>query len=90
MSVRVRPDGDTAVIEVEDGGVGIAPENQGRIFERFERASDGHKRASLGLGLYIVRSMVEAHGGTLQLVSQPGEGTTVTVRLPLADPLATA
>ena len=80
--VRVRPEGDWAVLEVQDGGAGIAPEDQVRIFERFERASRGHKRASLGLGLYIVRSMVEAHGGSVQVRSQPGQGSTFTVMIP--------
>jgi signal transduction histidine kinase len=80
--VRVRPEGEWVVLEVQDGGAGIAPEDQVRIFERFERASRGHKRASLGLGLYIVRSMVEAHGGSVQVRSQPGQGSTFTVMIP--------
>ena len=84
--VRVRPEGEWAVLEVQDGGAGIAPEDQVRIFERFERASDGHKRASLGLGLYIVRSMVEAHGGSVQVRSQPGQGSTFTVMIPWEPP----
>jgi signal transduction histidine kinase len=82
VAVRVRPEGEWAVLEVQDGGAGIAPEDQARIFDRFERASDGHKRASLGLGLYIVRSMVEAHGGSIQVRSQPGQGSTFTVMVP--------
>jgi signal transduction histidine kinase len=86
--VRVRGDGRWAVIEVEDAGAGIAPEDQLRIFERFERASSGHKRASLGLGLYIVRSLVEAHGGSVGLRSQPGRGSTFTVRIPWEPPPA--
>jgi signal transduction histidine kinase len=84
--VRVRPEGNWAVVEVQDGGAGIAPEDQARIFERFERASEGHKRASLGLGLYIVRSMVEAHGGSVQVRSQPGQGSTFTVMIPWEQP----
>lgn len=82
VSVRVRSEGEWAVVEVQDAGAGIAPEDQARIFERFQRASKGHKRASLGLGLYIVRSMVEAHGGSVQVRSQPGHGSTFTVRIP--------
>lgn len=84
VAVRVRTEGDLAIAEVEDGGAGIAPEDQARIFQRFERASNGHKRASLGLGLYIVRSLVEAHGGTVQVRSEPGQGSTFTVAIPLA------
>lgn len=82
VAVRVRPEGDWAVVEVQDDGAGIAPEDQARIFERFERASEGHKRASLGLGLYIVRSMVEAHGGSVEVRSEAGKGATFTVRIP--------
>lgn len=74
------------MLEVQDAGAGIAPEDQARIFERFERASTGHKRASLGLGLYIVRSLVEAHGGSVHLHSQPGQGSTFTVIIPWQDP----
>jgi signal transduction histidine kinase len=80
--VRVRGEDELAVVEVQDGGAGIAPEDQERIFGRFERASRGHKRASLGLGLYIVRSLVEAHGGSVRLRSEPGRGTTFTVMIP--------
>ncbi|HJT78894.1 MAG TPA: HAMP domain-containing sensor histidine kinase [Gemmataceae bacterium] len=82
VAVRVRGEDGVAVVEVEDRGVGIAPEDQARIFHRFERASEGHRRDSLGLGLYIVRALVEAHGGSISLRSQPGRGTTFTVKLP--------
>jgi signal transduction histidine kinase len=82
VAVRVRAKGDTAVLEVEDHGVGIAPEHQERIFERFERASEGHKKESLGLGLYIVRSIVDAHGGSVRVRSEPRRGATFTVTLP--------
>ncbi len=80
--VRVRDEQEWAVIEVEDAGTGIAAEDQERIFQRFERASAGHKRASLGLGLYIVRSLVEAHGGSIALRSQAGRGSTFSVMIP--------
>ena len=80
--VRVRSEGDVAFVEVEDKGVGIAWEDQERIFGQFERASRGHKKASLGLGLYIVRSHVQAHGGSIRLKSEPGRGTTFTVSIP--------
>jgi len=80
--VCVRGERDRAVIEVEDAGPGIAPEDHERIFRAFERASADHKRASLGLGLYIVRSMVEAHGGTIRLHSQSGRGSTFSVMIP--------
>jgi signal transduction histidine kinase len=82
VAVRVRETGESAVVEVEDKGTGVAPADQGRIFARFERASDGHKKESLGLGLYIVRSIVEAHGGTVTVHSEIGRGATFTVTLP--------
>jgi signal transduction histidine kinase len=82
VTVRVHSDADHAILEVEDQGPGIAPEDQERIFNRFERASERHRQESLGLGLYIVRSLVEAHGGTVRVRSQPGQGTTFTVKLP--------
>ena len=82
VSVRLRAEADSAVIEVEDSGPGIPAEDRARIFDRFERASTGHKRASLGLGLYIVRTMVEKHGGSVGVVSEPGRGSTFIVRIP--------
>jgi signal transduction histidine kinase len=82
IRVRVRGESDRAVVEVEDQGAGIAPEDQERVFGRFERASNGHRQASLGLGLYIVRSMVAAHGGTIELRSEPGRGSTFIVTIP--------
>jgi signal transduction histidine kinase len=80
--LRVRGTPDLAVLEVEDHGMGIGPEDQKRIFERFERAAPGHRRESLGLGLHIVRALVEAHSGTVSLVSAVGVGSTFTVSLP--------
>lgn len=82
VTVRVRGVGDNAVLEVADRGPGVALEDQERIFQRFERASGQHAQHSLGLGLYIVRSWVEAHGGSVTLVSQPDAGAVFTVTLP--------
>lgn len=73
---------NTVVLQVADQGIGIAPADQQRVFERFERATKGHLRRSLGLGLYIVRSVVEAHGGSIRLHSEVGKGSTFTVELP--------
>ena len=64
-----------------DHGMGIAPENQLRIFERYERAAS-HNFGGLGLGLYIVRQIVEAHGGRIQVYSRLGEGSSFIVELP--------
>lgn len=82
VTVRVRAEDDRAVLEVEDRGIGIAPQDQERIFDRFQRASEGHKKESLGLGLYITRALVEAHGGTIAVRSELGQGTTFLVTLP--------
>jgi signal transduction histidine kinase len=83
VHVRVAAEDGTAVIAVSDGGVGIAPQDQERIFEQFERADDARQARGLGLGLYIARQIVQAHGGRIELRSAPGQGSTFTVRLPL-------
>nr|WP_255217392.1 ATP-binding protein [Myxococcus sp. AM010] len=72
-----------ARLVVRDQGVGIAPEAQRRIFERFEREPAGGQHAGFGLGLYIVRQLVEAHGGTIRVESTPSEGAAFIVELPL-------
>jgi signal transduction histidine kinase len=83
--IRLRHLRRWAEIEIEDHGPGIGPDIQARLFSRFERGS-GSGRRGLGLGLYISREIVTAHGGTIEVDSQPGDGTTFTVRLPLAAP----
>jgi signal transduction histidine kinase len=70
------------VFTVEDQGVGIPKDQQWRVFERFETRSQGSGHRGAGLGLSIVKSLVELHGGTVSLESEPGRGTSVTVRLP--------
>ncbi len=71
-------------IDVEDTGEGIAPEHLGRVFERFYRVDPARSRAEggAGLGLSIVRAVATRHGGSVELRSTPGAGTTVSVRLP--------
>jgi signal transduction histidine kinase len=78
------PDGDWAVIAVADQGVGISPSDMPYIFEQFRRSEHvvGHISGT-GIGLAIVRQVVEQHGGTVAAESQPGSGSTFTVRLPL-------
>lgn len=83
VSVRVRGEGEEGVIEVEDSGRGVPPADQERIFGRFERAAGDHRRESLGLGLYIVKTYAEAHAGSAGVRSDPGRGSVFTVRLPL-------
>ncbi len=89
LSMRVEPDADgtkdRAVLEVKDTGMGIPPEDQQALFTRFFRASNATSAnvPGTGLGLVIVRNIVENHGGTVQLESTPGRGTTVRMELPL-------
>ena len=80
IAVSVGP--GSATIEVRDQGIGIAPEDLERIFGRFERAVPSRNYGGLGLGLYISRQLAEAHGGSIEVQSRPGEGATFTVRLP--------
>lgn len=75
-------DAGNVVFAIEDQGVGIPEEQLERVFERFESQSHGMKHRGAGLGLSIVKSLVELHGGSMQLDSEAGKGTTVTVRLP--------
>ena len=88
--LRVRPEGTFAVLEVSDQGIGIPLEHQARVFERFQRAVPAQNFGGLGLGLYVARQIVEAHGGTIQVVSGAGAGSTFTVRLPREPPAVTA
>lgn len=75
--------GDAGFLVVRDHGIGIDPADQRQIFERFERAVSSRNYGGLGLGLYIVKRIVEAHGGTITVDSKPGEGATFRVELPL-------
>jgi PAS domain S-box-containing protein len=94
-AVKFTPDGgeilisviaqdDTAVLIVSDSGVGICQEEQARLFTRFFRSRTATDRAiqGVGLGLTIVQSIIALHGGTIEVSSAPGEGTTVVVKLP--------
>jgi two-component system OmpR family sensor kinase len=72
---------------VRDTGPGIRLEDQKRIFERFSRGADGRRSEGAGLGLAIVRAIAVAHGGRVDVESQPGHGATFTVRIPVDQPL---
>jgi heavy metal sensor kinase len=82
LTTRVENDG--AVLTVADTGSGIAAEDLPHIFQRFYRADKSRARAEgrVGLGLAICKAIVEAHGGSIQVASQPGQGSTFVVRLP--------
>ncbi|HEX9378487.1 MAG TPA: HAMP domain-containing sensor histidine kinase [Gaiellaceae bacterium] len=84
VRVSVTPVNGVVRLEVVDTGIGIASEEQQRLFERFFRASTAseHQIPGTGLGLYITRAIVEAHGGSIAVRSGPGEGTSFCVELP--------
>jgi two-component system CheB/CheR fusion protein len=83
ITVRVKSDGEWAMLAVEDRGMGIAPKDHDRIFERFEQVSNKSASGGFGIGLYIVKEIVSGHGGTVRVHSAPGEGATFVVALPL-------
>jgi signal transduction histidine kinase len=84
--IRLEAGGDDAIatIRISDNGIGIAKEDLPRVFDRFDRIDEAGVRgeAALGLGLPLTRQFVEAHGGTIELVSKKGKGTTVTLTIP--------
>ncbi len=86
VDVTVAADADGSSITVADTGIGIAPEHQGRVFERFYRVDKSHSKASggTGLGLSIVKHAVQYHHGRIELESTPGTGTTIRVVFPKA------
>jgi len=90
VHLSLEAQGDSAVIMVQDSGVGIAAEEQGRIFERFYRVDKARSReqGGAGLGLAIAQWIVTQHGGSIAVESRPGQGATFRVELPLIAALA--
>lgn len=84
VSVSINEGSHSASVTVADTGIGIAPENRDRIFERFYRVDKSHSKASggTGLGLSIVKHAVQYHHGTIELASELGRGTTITLTFP--------
>jgi len=82
IEIGVEAEGSRARLVVRDQGVGIAPADQRRIFGRFERASSSRNFGGIGLGLWIVKQILDALGGTVRVDSQLGQGSTFTVDLP--------
>jgi signal transduction histidine kinase len=84
VDVSVTGDDRWGVVEVADTGMGIAPEDQPRVWDRLFRGDRSRTERGLGLGLSLVKAVVEAHGGEVELHSEPGAGATFVVRLPRA------
>lgn len=87
ISITVHRDGTFAEVRVRDTGIGISPEHRKKIFDRFYRVDKARSRelGGAGLGLSIVQWIVEIHGGTINVESEPGQGSTFIVRLPLLE-----
>jgi signal transduction histidine kinase len=85
VTVRLRPEGESVVFEIQDTGIGIAPSDLPRLFEKFYRARQREARAQhgSGLGLAIVRSIAEQHGGKVWVESELGKGSTFYLQIPL-------
>lgn len=82
IEVAVEKSGNHIILKVTDHGPGIAPEDQERIFQRFERAGQSQEYSGMGLGLFISRQIIEQHNGTLTVQSEPGKGSTFTAIFP--------
>ncbi|HNK30494.1 MAG TPA: HAMP domain-containing sensor histidine kinase, partial [Ferruginibacter sp.] len=69
---------------IKDNGIGIAPEHQRKIFDRFYRITRGelHTSKGFGLGLNFVKKVIDTHGGTIELESEPGKGSCFTISIP--------
>lgn len=90
IQIKVEGTHDRVKVRVTDQGIGIAPRDQDRIFQRFERASSSARISGLGLGLYVSGQIATAHGGTLFVKSELGHGSTFTLDLPLRVPKTTS
>jgi PAS domain S-box-containing protein len=82
IDIGVAGEDDRAIVTIRDHGLGIASDDHQRIFGRFERAASSRHYGGIGLGLWIVKQIVEALGGTVTVESEPGTGSTFTVELP--------
>jgi two-component system OmpR family sensor kinase len=85
IELSLKQEGNAAALVVTDTGIGIPPEAQERIFDRFARVDAARSRegGGVGLGLSVVKAVAEAHGGTIEVRSTPGKGSTFTLRIPL-------
>jgi len=83
ISVEAERNEDALSLVVADTGIGIPLSDQSRVFDKFER---GKRQSGAGLGLSLVKRLIELHGGTVEVDSTPGEGTRIICRLPLPRP----
>jgi two-component system OmpR family sensor kinase len=86
IGLAMAVDGDDVVWSVEDRGPGIAPEDRARLFERFFTAASDSGRSGTGLGLPIALAIAQAHGGTIDVETEPGRGSRFCLRVPAHGP----
>ncbi|MCJ7580186.1 MAG: HAMP domain-containing histidine kinase, partial [Candidatus Aminicenantes bacterium] len=86
VTITIKDEDESIIVEVQDTGIGIAPEHLPFIFDQFYRVNrkEGQKTKGTGLGLSIAKKIVEAHGGSIQVASAQGKGSTFSVTLPKA------
>jgi two-component system, OmpR family, sensor kinase len=86
VTVRLRSDGRSAQLDVQDRGIGMSPDQQARVFGRFEQVIAQHRGPGFGVGLWLANCLVAAMNGQIAVSSHIGKGSTFTVTLPLAPP----
>lgn len=86
VALRLRSNGQSAQLDVQDHGIGMSADQRARLFGRFEQAVAQHGGVSFGVGLWVANRLVTAMGGRIAVLSRLGEGSTFTVALPLAPP----
>lgn len=87
ISIKAKPAIENVIVSVSDTGAGVPKEKQHLLFSKFAQLRTAHPEAGTGLGLYFVKGIVEAHGGSVTLESEEGRGTTITFTLPIEDKL---
>ncbi len=88
ITVTATRQGDEVALQVVDTGIGIPPEDQPRVFEKFAQTGGTQRHGGAGVGMALVKSLIELHGGRVSLDSTPGQGTTVTCRIPVKGPVS--